>query len=116
MFVNVLSWHPLKLTICWLVLLILLTISYSSKEPDVEEMSDEAHEIEAKESHAQRSVPQLNEGILSSLSRRSVAAHPWHDLGIGHGASHIFNCVVEITKGSKVKYELDKKIGLIKGY
>ncbi|KAG2716069.1 hypothetical protein I3760_03G107000 [Carya illinoinensis] len=36
MFGNVLSWHPQKLTICWLVLFILLTISYSSKEPDVE--------------------------------------------------------------------------------
>ncbi|XP_041005695.1 soluble inorganic pyrophosphatase 1 isoform X2 [Juglans microcarpa x Juglans regia] len=77
-------------------------------------MSDEAHEIEAKENHAQRSVPRLNERILSSLSRRSVAAHPWHDLEIGPGAPHVFNCVVEITKGSKVKYELDKKTGLIK--
>lgn len=28
-------------------------------------------------------VPRLNERILSSLSRRSVAAHPWHDLEIG---------------------------------
>lgn len=28
-------------------------------------------------------VPKLNERILSSLSRRSVAAHPWHDLEIG---------------------------------
>lgn len=27
--------------------------------------------------------PPLNERILSSLSRRSVAAHPWHDLEIG---------------------------------
>ncbi|KAG6721417.1 hypothetical protein I3842_03G110600 [Carya illinoinensis] len=36
MFGNVLSWHPQKPTICWLVLFILLTISYSSKEPDVE--------------------------------------------------------------------------------
>ena len=25
----------------------------------------------------------LNERILSSLSRRTVAAHPWHDLEIG---------------------------------
>ncbi|CAL0318003.1 unnamed protein product [Lupinus luteus] len=48
------------------------------------------------------------------MSRRSVAAHPWHDLEIGPGAPHIFNVVVEITKGSKVKYELDKKTGLIK--
>jgi len=25
----------------------------------------------------------LNERILSSMSRKSVAAHPWHDLEIG---------------------------------
>ncbi|KAL2537874.1 receptor-like cytosolic serine/threonine-protein kinase RBK2 [Forsythia ovata] len=31
---------------------------------------------------AQRQAPKLNERILSSLSRRSVAAHPWHDLEI----------------------------------
>ncbi|KAF6164398.1 hypothetical protein GIB67_037555 [Kingdonia uniflora] len=60
------------------------------------------------------SHPPLNERILSSLSRRTVAAHPWHDLEIGPGAPTIFNCVVEIGKGSKVKYELDKKSGLIK--
>lgn len=60
------------------------------------------------------SDPPLNERILSSLSRRAVAAHPWHDLEIGPGAPTIFNCVVEIGKGSKVKYELDKKTGLIK--
>ena len=30
-----------------------------------------------------RPAPRLNERILSSLSRRSVAAHPWHDLDIG---------------------------------
>ncbi|KAL5135237.1 Soluble inorganic pyrophosphatase 4 [Glycine soja] len=44
------------------------------------------------------SHPPLNERIISSMTRRSVAAHPWHDLEIG----------------SKVKYELDKKSGLIK--
>ncbi|KOM35262.1 hypothetical protein LR48_Vigan02g141200 [Vigna angularis] len=58
--------------------------------------------------------PPLNERILSSLTRRTVAAHPWHDLEIGPEAPKIFNCVVEIGKGSKVKYELDKKTGLIK--
>ncbi|KAJ6821631.1 soluble inorganic pyrophosphatase-like [Iris pallida] len=56
----------------------------------------------------------LNERILSSMSRKSVAAHPWHDLEIGPGAPLVFNCVVEISKGSKVKYELDKASGLIK--
>ncbi|KAF8397532.1 hypothetical protein HHK36_016450 [Tetracentron sinense] len=94
------------------------------------------------------SQPPLNERILSSLSRRAVAAHPWHDLEIGPGAPMVFNCpaskrlhsacvhcnpikhtmkghkrpdvsmleqkVVEIGKGGKVKYELDKKTGLIK--
>ncbi|KAK3413905.1 hypothetical protein EUGRSUZ_I02418 [Eucalyptus grandis] len=56
----------------------------------------------------------LNERILTSMTRRSVAAHPWHDLEIGPGAPAVFNCVVEISKGSKVKYELDKTTGLIK--
>ncbi|WVZ16529.1 hypothetical protein V8G54_009511 [Vigna mungo] len=71
-------------------------------------------EEKSEEGGETRSAPKLNERILSSLSRRSVAAHPWHDLEIGPGAPMIFNCVVEITKGSKVKYELDKKTGLIK--
>jgi len=34
-----------------------------------------------------RPAPRLNERILSSLSRRSVAAHPWHDLEIGERES-----------------------------
>ncbi|CAL9099451.1 unnamed protein product, partial [Musa textilis] len=71
-------------------------------------------EVPTKVSGLQISHPPLNERILSSMSRRSVAAHPWHDLEIGPGAPTIFNCVVEIGKGSKVKYELDKKTGLIK--
>ncbi|KAL8490061.1 hypothetical protein ACS0TY_025814 [Phlomoides rotata] len=72
--------------------------------PPVEESS--------KSDGARRSShPPLNERILSSLTRKSSAAHPWHDLEIGPGAPVIFNCVVEI---SKVKYELDKKTGLIK--
>lgn len=133
----------------------------------------------SEETHAHRQAPRLNERILSSLSKRSVAAHPWHDLEIGtyyiimfyifhihsqmrililpipnifcrtrstlhfqlrkylvqlmkFGFSiHKFDhrndlCymgvwivlhmlqVVEITKGSKVKYEIDKKTGMIK--
>ncbi|KAI3691930.1 hypothetical protein L6452_31733 [Arctium lappa] len=59
-------------------------------------------------------TPRLNERILSSLSKRSVAAHPWHDLDIGPEAPQTINVVIEIPKGSKVKYELDKKTGLIK--
>lgn len=36
-----------------------------------------------------RPAPRLNERILSSLSRRSVAAHPWHDLEIGTIIDHV---------------------------
>jgi inorganic pyrophosphatase len=40
-------------------------------------------------------------------------AHPWHDVSIGEGAPEEFNALIEITKGSKVKYELDKETGLL---
>eukprot|EP00898_Chlorokybus_atmophyticus_P005207 jgi/Chlat1/5688/Chrsp38S09021 len=40
--------------------------------------------------------------------------HPWHDLEIGPQAPKVFNAVIEIAKGSKVKYELDKKTGMMK--
>jgi inorganic pyrophosphatase len=30
-----------------------------------------------------KSPPPLNERIMSTLSKRSVAAHSWHDLEIG---------------------------------
>ncbi|VAH39297.1 unnamed protein product [Triticum turgidum subsp. durum] len=77
-------------------------------------MSEEDSTSAAAQQPTSRPAPKLNERILSSLSRRAVAAHPWHDLEIGPGAPAVFNVVVEITKGSKVKYELDKKTGLIK--
>ncbi|EFN51867.1 hypothetical protein CHLNCDRAFT_32962 [Chlorella variabilis] len=41
------------------------------------------------------------------------ASHPWHDLEIGSDAPHLLNAVIEIPRGSKVKYELDKKSGLL---
>ncbi|KAM7264235.1 hypothetical protein ACFE04_001918 [Oxalis oulophora] len=74
------------------------------------------HDKVVSERHSGFSHPHvvLNERILSSMSRRSQAAHPWHDLEIGPGAPAVFNCVIEISKGSKVKYELDKATGLIK--
>ncbi|KAG6512951.1 hypothetical protein ZIOFF_031090 [Zingiber officinale] len=74
----------------------------------------EASSLNMSEGQENLAAPKLNKRILSSLSKRSVAAHPWHDLEIGSEAPVVFNVVVEITKGSKVKYELDKKTGLIK--
>ena len=40
--------------------------------------------------------------------------HPWHDVDIGPAAPETFTAVIEIPRGSKVKYELDKASGLIK--
>eukprot|EP01056_Protomagalhaensia_sp_Gyna25_P004511 Protomagalhaensia_sp_Gyna_25__4510@NODE_414_length_3506_cov_250_708393_g278_i1_p3_GENE_NODE_414_length_3506_cov_250_708393_g278_i1NODE_414_length_3506_cov_250_708393_g278_i1_p3_ORF_typecomplete_len211_score35_83Pyrophosphatase/PF00719_19/3_5e58InPase/PF18823_1/0_003rve_3/PF13683_6/0_18_NODE_414_length_3506_cov_250_708393_g278_i114442076 len=40
--------------------------------------------------------------------------NPWHDVEIGLAVPHEFNAIIEIPKGSKVKYELDKKSGLMK--
>ena len=50
-----------------------------------------------EEAGENRLVPRLNERILSSLSRRSVAAHPWHDLEIGNFAD-IIACSYSIVK------------------
>jgi inorganic pyrophosphatase len=41
-------------------------------------------------------------------------AHPWHDVTPGEGIPSQFTAVIEIPAGSKVKYELDKKTGLLK--
>jgi inorganic pyrophosphatase len=39
--------------------------------------------------------------------------NPWHDVELGDAIEQYFRCVIEITKGSKVKYELDKQTGLL---
>jgi len=42
-------------------------------------------------------------------------AHPWHDLPNNPDTAHDgFSCVIEIPRGSKVKYELDKPTGLLR--
>ena len=42
-------------------------------------------------------------------------AHPWHDLPNNPDqAADWFNVVIEIPRGSKVKYELDKPTGLLR--
>ncbi len=40
--------------------------------------------------------------------------HPWHDVTPGENLPREFTAVVEIPMGSSVKYELDKKTGLLK--
>src|SRR6056297_3421084 len=38
----------------------------------------------------------------------------WHHLELGNDAPNSFNVIIEIPQGSKNKYEVDKKTGLIK--
>lgn len=41
--------------------------------------------------------------------------NPWHDIEVyADESSAVYNAVVEIPKGSKVKYELDKTTGLLR--
>ena len=40
--------------------------------------------------------------------------HPWHGAECGDKAPTIVNALIEIPQGSKTKYEIDKKTGLLK--
>jgi inorganic pyrophosphatase len=40
--------------------------------------------------------------------------HAWHDIPLGDRIEEGFTAVIEIPKGSKVKYELDKDSGMLK--
>ncbi len=40
--------------------------------------------------------------------------HAWHDVAIGELYPEVISAVIEVPKGSKNKYELDKHSGLIK--
>lgn len=40
--------------------------------------------------------------------------HPWHGAHYGDQAPHQVNALIEISQGSKCKYEIDKATGLLK--
>lgn len=40
--------------------------------------------------------------------------HPWHGVGPGEKAPAIVRALIEIPKGSRAKYEIDKESGLLK--
>ena len=42
-----------------------------------------------------------------------MSAHPWHDVPLSDDPAAWFPVYIEIPKGSKVKYELDKPTGLL---
>lgn len=40
--------------------------------------------------------------------------HPWHDVHVGKEAPETVTAIIEVPRGSNVKYELDKHTGLIR--
>jgi len=40
--------------------------------------------------------------------------NPWHDVDPGKNPDELFYAIIEISKGSKNKYELDKETGLLR--
>ena len=43
-----------------------------------------------------------------------MVKHPWHEVSIGNKPPEQVNAIIEIPKGSRAKYEIDKDSGLIK--
>jgi inorganic pyrophosphatase len=51
--------------------------------------------------------------VTVALEKGTEGMHPWHDVELGDDIEAGFRAVIEIPKGSKVKYELDKRTGLL---
>jgi len=43
-----------------------------------------------------------------------MVQHPWHEVSTGTHLPYQVNAIIEIPKGSRAKYEIDKESGLIK--
>ena len=43
-----------------------------------------------------------------------TVSHPWHGVSPGTNAPRVVNAVIEISQGSRAKYEIDKESGLLK--
>jgi inorganic pyrophosphatase len=43
-----------------------------------------------------------------------MIAHPWHDVPAGKNPPELINAIIEIPRGSRAKFEIDKETGLIK--
>src|SRR5262245_62609895 len=51
--------------------------------------------------------------IRGKRSSEGDRMHAWHDVELGDAIENGFRAIIEIPKGSKVKYELDKATGLL---
>src|SRR3954463_6444077 len=43
-----------------------------------------------------------------------LRSHPWHGIPVGEDAPHTVNTYIETVPSDTVKYEIDKKSGLLK--
>jgi inorganic pyrophosphatase len=43
-----------------------------------------------------------------------MIVHPWHGIEPGKRAPEIVDCIIEVPRGSRNKYELDKTSGLLR--
>lgn len=43
-----------------------------------------------------------------------MVQHPWHEVPVGRNPPQFVNALIEIPRGSRAKYEIDKESGLIK--
>ncbi|KAG6524552.1 hypothetical protein ZIOFF_014465 [Zingiber officinale] len=82
------------------------TASVSEDRDDLSLSDPDHYALIASDSFVKENVaaPKLNERILSSLSKRSVAAHPWHDLETGKEAPVVFNVFTNL-KYSRVEID-----------
>jgi inorganic pyrophosphatase len=48
------------------------------------------------------------------MKKMLTVLHPWHGVTPGESAPRVVNAVIEIPKGSRAKYEIDKDSGLLK--
>lgn len=48
------------------------------------------------------------------LSEYPMVQHPWHEVAVGKNPPEFVNGIIEIPRGSRAKYEIDKESGLIK--
>lgn len=46
--------------------------------------------------------------------KHRIRSHPWHDIPFGENAPEVVHAIIEISRGSKAKYEVDKASGLLK--
>lgn len=57
---------------------------------------------------------ETQQGYYKLNNLNQLVKHPWHGAGFGANAPAVVNALIEIPKGSRSKYEVDKETGLLK--